>query len=467
MNLHLNLTVKCSTMSGTQLLRLLVGERLATAAEEIFVLVEKTIAEYQEEAVRSEREIHRLKGQLQQLTVSKPQVKLFRADAQLPPSQQQCDIKLEQIPCLEETEIQELPQVIEEQVDQCISPDMEADTSNDAEVRLPKSVPLTNCELTPASAAVTESLDQSTNGKWIEGDGSSPPHQSQSVEVFVELEQPQREEKSCRICGKSFTRDSYLIRHVDKSHKGHKAFKCLECNKEFEQRYQLVLHTRIHTDTWTLSEEVLPSQQPDQLSIVEENKTHDAQLVREEQLFPTFSTASMILDVDECSGSDVSSSRALSHSEQAQKEKRACRFCGRLFNRDSDLIRHVDETHMGERAFKCPECDKRFARRDHLGVHLRIHTGEKPHQCPFCRKLFAQSSNLKVHLRVHTGEKPYFCKSCGKMVAHSYHLKTCGLTDAKGERLFHCVVCGKKFHTASNLWAHEKVHQARKPYAVV
>ncbi|KAM7385303.1 hypothetical protein PAMP_001391 [Pampus punctatissimus] len=146
------------------------------------------------------------------------------------PSLQQCDIKVE------ETEMH--PQVKEEQVDECISPDMDAD----AEDRHPKSEPTADCKLFPSSSSETMTVNNDT---WNESDGSSSPRRS--VEVFVELEQPPRQEKSCHFCGKSFKRDSYLIRHVSKSHKGHKAFKCLECNKEFEQRYQLVLHIRIHT----------------------------------------------------------------------------------------------------------------------------------------------------------------------------------------------------------------------------
>lgn len=66
-------------MSGTQLLRLLVNERLAAATEEIFGLVEKTIAEYQDEAVRSKRTIILLKQQIQQLTVLQSKVMLVRA----------------------------------------------------------------------------------------------------------------------------------------------------------------------------------------------------------------------------------------------------------------------------------------------------------------------------------------------------------------------------------------------------
>ena len=70
---------RCSVMSGTQLLRLLVNERLTAAAEEIFGLVEKTIAEYEDEAVRSKREIIQLRQHIEQLTVLKPEVTLFRA----------------------------------------------------------------------------------------------------------------------------------------------------------------------------------------------------------------------------------------------------------------------------------------------------------------------------------------------------------------------------------------------------
>lgn len=65
-------------MSGMQQLRLLVSERLTAAAEEIFGLVERTITEYQEEVVRSNREIIQLRQQIEQLTVLQPRVSLFK-----------------------------------------------------------------------------------------------------------------------------------------------------------------------------------------------------------------------------------------------------------------------------------------------------------------------------------------------------------------------------------------------------
>ncbi|XP_047198362.1 zinc finger protein 184-like [Hippoglossus stenolepis] len=252
------------------------------------------------------------------------------------------------------------------------------------------------------------------------------------------------------------------------------------------------------TDAQFVSEEAFPSQLPDQVPTVEKTETSEPQQVKEEQvdlcikpeleadssepvevklsgsntrtdrpLSPSLSELTVTLGDDgewEGSGSSGSSSGALPTGRgRAQKDKKVCRFCRKQFNRDSALIRHMEERHLGEKAFKCTDCDRQFSRRDHLAVHLRIHTGEKPHMCPFCAKTFAQSSNLNRHLRGHTGEKPYFCESCGEMVANSYHLKTCGTADPRGERSFRCLVCGKKFKTAMKLRGHVKIHEARKP----
>ncbi|XP_070772582.1 zinc finger protein 239-like [Enoplosus armatus] len=301
-------------MSGTQL----VNERLAAAAEENFGLVEKTIAEYQDEAVRSKREVNQLKKQLEQLTVLKPEVILFRADVQsvseaLHPSLQRCDIKVEQIPVLEETESQEHPQVKEEQVDQCISPDMETNTSNDAEVRLPKSEPTTNSELFTSSTAVT-------------------------------------------------------------SHKGNKAFKCLECKKEFEQRYQLIVHTRIHT-----------GEKP--------------------------------FKCDYCDKTFTQNSSRLVHMRVHTGEKPYfCAKCGKsFFNHKSQLVQHV-RVHTGEKPFSCDFCGKTFSQTSSRNVHMRQHTGEKPYFCKKCGKRFSSCEHGK------------YCKGTQNKNTKSFRCLTCGKT---------------------------------------
>uniref|UniRef100_A0A3B4ZGU4 C2H2-type domain-containing protein n=1 Tax=Stegastes partitus TaxID=144197 RepID=A0A3B4ZGU4_9TELE len=279
-----------------------------------------------------------------------------------PPSLQLRVIKVEQIPILEEPETH--LQVKEEREDRCISPDVEADASNSAQAKHLKSEPSASCELLPSPGAPTESLS----------DGSlSPRH---SVEVFVELEQPPREEKSCHICGKSFKKDSYLIRHVNKSHKGRRAFRCLLCDKEFDQRFQLVLHVRSHTGDKPFS-------------------------------------------CDYCSKTFVQNSSRLAHMRVHTGEKPYfCAKCGKV-----TLEEREDADQKEEKAFKCFQCNKEFDKNHQLVRHVRVHTGEKPFSCDFCGKTFTQNSNRVVHMRQHTGEKPYFCDKCGKRFASSHHLK--------------------------------------------
>ncbi|XP_029566051.1 uncharacterized protein LOC115159991 isoform X2 [Salmo trutta] len=84
-------------MSKIQLLRGFLNQRLTAAAEEIFEVVEQTIAEYQEEFVRTKEENVRLQKLLD--IIIKPEIKLHRTDLQqlpvsedeVPPEQQHCE----------------------------------------------------------------------------------------------------------------------------------------------------------------------------------------------------------------------------------------------------------------------------------------------------------------------------------------------------------------------------------------
>uniref|UniRef100_A0A1A8IXE7 C2H2-type domain-containing protein n=2 Tax=Nothobranchius kuhntae TaxID=321403 RepID=A0A1A8IXE7_NOTKU len=283
-------------MSGMEHLRRLVSERLAAAAEEIFGLVEKTVADYQEEIIRSRSEIIQLRQQIEQLSVLQPRVFLFKEDQSQPPVEEK----------------KETQQVKEEQLDVCIIPDLDSDSTEDDKFTRHDSDPVTqtNSQLLPSNSSITVTINDD-DGEWIGNLGSGLSQHGPSRGSFFQHEQT--------------------------------------------------------------------------------------------------------------------------------VNSKTCRICGLTFMRDCDLIRHVEESHSGQKAFKCSECHKEFTRKDSLTLHLRVHTGEKPHRCHFCGKFFTQTSNLRVHMRKHTGEKPYFCNSCGKMVAHSYHLKTCsrrssGQMDLSGQR---------------------------------
>ncbi|KAK5604634.1 hypothetical protein CRENBAI_014152 [Crenichthys baileyi] len=232
-------------MSGMQQLRLLVSERLTAAAEEIFGLVERTITDYQEEVVRSKREIIQLRQQIEQLTVLQPRVSLFKEGVQSVPEIQSQSLVEEQ------KESQEHQKVKEEQLDVCIIPDLDTDPSEDVKVfpHESETTPHAEPQLLPSVSSITVTLNNDdVHNEWNESAGSDLSYfgRSHSDASFLQQELT-LDKKSCRICGISFIRDCDLIRHMEEAHTGHKAFKCFECLKEFARRDSLALHMRVHT----------------------------------------------------------------------------------------------------------------------------------------------------------------------------------------------------------------------------
>ncbi|XP_068424028.1 gastrula zinc finger protein xFG20-1-like [Clinocottus analis] len=343
-------------MSGSQLLRLRVNERLEAAVEEIFGLVEKTITEYEEAAVRSKREIGQLKQQLEQLVLLKPEVILNRTDTRLPPppSQQRC-IKTEDILVLEKTEISGQPPIKEEPTERRIGRDGEADAVHE-EDEDPGSEPGVNCERLPSPAAGT--AKENISAEWNERGASSSSRQSRSVDVFVGLEQPPRGDKSCRFCGKNFRKDSFLIRHVAKSHKGHKAFKCLECKKEFEQRYHVIQHTRIHTGEKPFS-------------------------------------------CDYCDKTFAQNSSRIVHMRVHTGEKPYfCNKCGKSFAISSHLRFCRGTQNKSARDFRCAACGRTFHTESNLTVHMEVHESWKRHMSEKLQGPELEEENPLLRLRV-------------------------------------------------------------------
>ncbi|XP_047488152.1 uncharacterized protein LOC125038654 [Penaeus chinensis] len=145
------------------------------------------------------------------------------------------------------------------------------------------------------------------------------------------------------------------------------------------------------------------------------------------------------------------------HKKLDAKEKRfICEICDKKFARRSKLLIHM-RVHTREKPYSCDVCNKAFSQKHHLVEHVRIHTKEKPYTCEICSKPFCGRSNLVKHMRVHTKEKPFSCDMCNRAFSEKAALGRHVRIHTK-EKPFNCVRCSKSFSEKGNLMKHMRVH---------
>ncbi|XP_038570996.1 zinc finger protein OZF-like isoform X6 [Micropterus salmoides] len=395
-------------MSKVQTLRAFVQQRLSAAAEEIFELFERTIAEYEEELCGQRKlldAVFKPEADVQLLLVSKEEVPLeqqewsLSLDQEDPPEppyikEEQKELwtsqKGEQLRGLEEadtTKVTFTPVLVKSEED-----NKEKPQSSQLHQRL------TEQEKTDADGEDCGGPELARN--------SDPdrPLQPDTEDVTSETREPQ----SCLN----------LLQNNSGCITGEKPFGCSECDKRFYTKSSLRQHMKIHT-----------GQKPFSCSV--------------------------------CGKRFFESSDLIKHFRVHTGEKPfSCPVCKNRFSDRSNLYSHM-KIHTGEKPFSCSVCGKRFAQRSSLTKHFRVHTGEKPFSCSDCTKCFSARSNLSKHMRVHTGEKPFSCSLCGRRFTKRSSL-TSHLNVHTGKKTFSCSVCKTSFDEKSDLSKHIRMHAGKK-----
>ncbi|XP_055764109.1 zinc finger and SCAN domain-containing protein 31-like [Salvelinus fontinalis] len=339
-----------ANMSKLQLLNVFVTERLSAAAVEIFGVVEKTIAEFQELILCPAEENERLRRLL--AMVIKPEIKLHKVDfleltPVVPPEQQNCE--QEWSPSLGQ-EDPEPTQIKEEQQELRLSQEDPPQPSH-----LYQNQTVDDGERGILPIIITEEIKTDPD---VEGYRVPEPTSDQPISVLPDCSAAVDKTYQCKQCGNSFTRKGHLTIH-SRIHTGEKSYQCKQCGRCFNVLSNLKQHMRIHTG----------------------QKSYQCK---------------------EC-GKCFSRKCDLDRHTRIHTGERSfqCEDCGKAFNQKIELTFHM-RVHTGQRPYSCPVCRKSYMALSHLRRHQSVHTGEKPHQCKECDKCFSYKGSLKLHMSTHT-----------------------------------------------------------------
>ncbi|XP_054626328.1 zinc finger protein 510-like [Dunckerocampus dactyliophorus] len=325
-------------MCKVQMLRVLVDQRLTAAVEEIFVVLARTIAEYEEKLSRTKEENERQR-QLLDAVFKKHQVVLHRADVSeehLPPEQQEWSSRVEQ-------EEPKHPHIKREECEPQCPHIKQEEEAHSISLKGPH---LEGLEEFPVIGVAVKGEDDEDKGQSEEKREVELPSSS-STEHITEADGGHSGGSQADNClaplsdsdctmshtpGKTFKRGSNLQRRMIR-HKGEKPFMCSVCGKSFYETAHLEVHTRIHTRERCFSCSV-------------------------------------------CGKSFYEKAYLQVHTRIHTGERRfSCSVCGKRFVRKSHLKVHT-RIHTGEKPFSCSVCGKRCNVKSNLKVHIMTHHSE-------------------------------------------------------------------------------------------
>ena len=258
-----------------------------------------------------------------------------------------------------------------------------------------------------------------------------------------QLESP----KKCHLCGKGFTKASYLKRHI-LSHSSVKPFRCNICNWGFFQQCNLKRHMASHTLENGVAgfkcEHCSANFTTKSVLSVHLRDAHGDKLVtkKEAQRTATFDrvapTASMSSNIVSSShqmimkGPQVSRGGfppRISVGRGGQVARMGASpahtsFLTRPHSSPQKIPSSASSALMGVSNVsspgsvsvngwsRCSICNKSFLTPANLKQHMLLHPGSKPFRCNFCGMRFAQKINLKKHMVCHVAGNGHPCPHC-------------------------------------------------------
>lgn len=422
-------------MSKGETLRALVNERLTVAAQEIFALVEKTIAEYEDELRRSKEENQR-KQQLLDKALAPPSApRRLRNNAPSSSSETPAiDVQI-QTETQSGVSLSDVTNVLvkSEGNDTEIGkrsecPPIEMVTLTEiCEPESPSEVPVvindspqttnTRSNIDPSNQADTEMTAKTNSGKRKRGRPRRVigPTVAENILPQPSTQTKDKREELKRIKRLSAETEAHPMRSTQESQSLSDIEGDTTCNKNMDQT---PVQSKCPKSKGPKSKRQKPKRQKRK-------------------------------DVLASLGTFVSNKRT-------SKGMFRCSSCERVFTRVHHLERHI-LIHTGEKSFTCSVCDKSFRLKQHLMGHMDVHREERRFGCPVCAKKFKRRDNLGRHILVHSGLRPFPCPQCDVQFTLKRNLMRHMIVHTR-DVTYCCSVCQMKFSSLYYYHKHVKTH---------
>ncbi|KAL0809189.1 hypothetical protein ABMA28_011415 [Loxostege sticticalis] len=246
----------------------------------------------------------------------------------------------------------------------------------------------------------------------------------QSLKIHLRGHYGTKRKFVCHICGNGFNDKTNLGSHIKTVHEKLRPFACEMCPKTFTAKKHLTVHIRKHTGETPF-------------------------------------------ECDQCEKKFESLGILNNHKQKSHQKKGpnyVCKVCRRRWFDKSLFVKHLRKAHIGQRPYKCTECDKDFVCKYSMKRHVEQHSGVKSFECEQCGAKFSQKGALKRHAeRKHVVLEEKVSEKCDVCNKNVFDLKKHML--CHNNKRFSCEYCGKSYSENNVLTRHKKVvHFGIKPH---